>query len=142
MQNAVGWSPHRRARSVTWGTVSVLVVAAVVQVDFWPLTAYRLFSTIRTDERTVTRLIAVVDGEDRSVTPRGPLISTTTRFVASLPEADDAARATMLATWLPHLGLDPADVTSLRLESVHQVLDPETLLWSDGTTEVSWQEDL
>lgn len=41
-----------RARVVTYGLVALLAVCAVVQVEWWPLTAFRLFSQPRTATAT------------------------------------------------------------------------------------------
>ena len=54
---------EQRARRVTYGAVVLLLVAALTQVEIWPLSAYRLFSTVRTG--TSATLTLVADGDHR-----------------------------------------------------------------------------
>ncbi|MEU4388690.1 hypothetical protein [Promicromonospora sp. NPDC023805] len=130
----------RLARRVTYGTLSMLLATAVAQVDFWPLSAYKLFSGVRTDTVTTTRLVATLDDGREATVGRGPdpVLSPTQGFLPRLPDADPGARRVMLTTWLEEAGLDPAAVRELRTEHVRRVVDPATLTWSETVEDVSW----
>lgn len=135
----------RIARRVTYGTLGVLLAAGLAQVDFWPLSAYKLFSGVRTDTVTSTRLVATLDDGRESMVGRGsdPVLGPTQNFLPRLADADPAARRVMLTTWLDQAGLDPAEVREVRSERVRRVVDPVTLSWSETVQpetvrDVSW----
>jgi hypothetical protein len=135
----------RLARRVTYGTLSMLLAAGMAQIDFWPLSAYKLFSGVRTDTVTSTRLVATLDDGREAMVGRGsdPVLGYTQNFIPRLADAGPDARRVMLTTWLEQAGLDPAEVRELRTERVRRVVDPATLSWSetveDKTAEnVSW----
>jgi hypothetical protein len=134
----------RLARRVTYGTLSMLLAAGVAQVDFWPLSAYKLFSGVRTDTVTSTRLVATLDDGSEATVGRGsdPVLGHTQSFLPALAHADTAARHVMLTTWLAEAGLDPAEVRELRTERVRRVVDPATLTWSETVEDVAWEGDL
>lgn len=50
----------RRARLVTYGLVGLLVFSVVAQVEWWPLSSFRLFSAARTATATSWQ-VALVD---------------------------------------------------------------------------------
>lgn len=54
-------APPRGARLVCYGLVALLVFSVVTQVEWWPLSAFRLFSTARTATTTGWD-VALVDG--------------------------------------------------------------------------------
>ena len=134
----------RLARRVTYGTLSMLLAAGVAQVDFWPLSAYKLFSGVRTDTVTSTRLVATFDDGRETAVGRGsdPVLGPTQRFLPELADADPATREVMLITWLEQAGLDPAEVRELHTERVRRVVDPATLAWSETVEDVSWTGSL
>ena len=134
----------RLARRVTYGTLGMLLAAGVAQVDFWPLSAYKLFSGVRTDTVSATRLVAALDDGSEATVGRGsdPVLAPTQNFVPALAGADAATRQVMLTTWLEEAGLDPAEVRELRTERVLRVLDPVTLAWSETVVDVAWEGDL
>lgn len=131
----------RLARRVTYGTLSMLLAAGVAQVDFWPLSAYKLFSGVRTDTATSTRLVATLDDGREMTVGRGsdPVLGPTQRFLPQLADADPRTRQVMLTTWLEQAGLDPAEVRELRTEHVLRVMDPATLVWSETVEDVVWK---
>ena len=133
----------RPARRVTYCTLGVLLAAGLAQVDFWPLSAYKLFSGVRTDTATSTRLVATLDDGREATVGRGsnPVLGPTQSFLPRLADADPATRRVMLTTWLEQAGLDPAEVRELRTEHVRRVLDPATLSWSE-TVEPETAEDI
>lgn len=130
----------RLARRVTYGTLSMLLATAVAQVDFWPLSAYKLFSGVRTDTVTSTRLVATLDDGREAAVGRGsdPVLGPTQGFLPRLADADPGTRQVMLTTWLEQAGLDPAQVRELRTERVLRVVDPTTLSWSETVQSISW----
>ncbi|WP_275003161.1 hypothetical protein [Promicromonospora iranensis] len=130
----------RLARRVTYGTLSMLLAAGVAQVDFWPLSAYKLFSGVRTDTVTATRLVATLDDGRETAVGRGtdPVLGPTQNFLPELDDADPATRQVMLTTWLEQAGLDPGAVRDLRTERVRRVVDPATLAWSETVEDVVW----
>ncbi|MDR7384320.1 hypothetical protein [Promicromonospora iranensis] len=134
----------RIARRVTYGTLSMLLAAGVAQVDFWPLSAYKLFSGVRTDTVTSTRLVATLDDGREAAVGRGadPVLGPTQNFLPELHDAGPATRQVMLTTWLEQAGLDPAEVRHLRTERVRRVVDPATLAWSETVLDVRWTDAL
>ncbi|MHA7135622.1 hypothetical protein [Oerskovia turbata] len=109
-----------RARLVAYGVVLTLLATAAVEAEIWPLTAYRLFSTARTDTITSLDLVASTADGDVVVRPADdaePLV-TTTRQYGDLAAASPHERRTMVGAWLDLAGIDPADVSAVRLERV------------------------
>lgn len=126
------------ARRVTFGAVGLLLVVALVQVELWPLTAYRLFSQTRDADRVSTRLVAELpNGSTRALVPgaTNPVLRTTTHQYARLRHAGPVERAQLSHAWLAAAGAVPDDVVALRLERVRQRLDAGTLRWADLGTE-------
>lgn len=134
----------RLARRVTYGTLGMLLAAGVAQVDFWPLSAYKLFSGVRTDTVTSTRLVATLGDGTEAAVGRGsdPVLAPTQNHLPELADAGPATRQVMLTTWLEQAGLDPAEVKELRTEHVRRVVDPATLTWSETVEDVTWTGSL
>lgn len=124
---------RRTARAVTYGAVALLLAVALVQLELWPLTAYRLFSNVRTDSRVTLELVAV--GDDGATTPvRLPsdrVLGTTAHQYRDLEKASDERRRELVAAWLSAGSLDADEVAEVRLDRVRQRMDPATLRWSD-----------
>lgn len=131
------------ARRVTYGTLAVLLLAGAAQVDFWPLSAYKLFSGVRTDTVTATRLVATLDDGTEAVVDRGadPVLAPTQNLVPRVAEAVPSAREVMLGVWLEQAGLRPTAVREVRAERVRRVVDPATLTWSETARDVVWARD-
>jgi hypothetical protein len=115
---------------VTYGAVALLLVVAADQREAWPLTSYRLFSSVRTGEGASSSLVAV--GQDGSRTPVGvppgnEVLPTTAHLYDELARAKPEQQRAMVHTWLDIAGIDPAAVSSVRLESVRWRLDRESL---------------
>jgi hypothetical protein len=107
-----------RARLVAYGVVLTLLATAAVEAEIWPLTAHRLFSTVRTDTITSLDLVASTADGDVVVRPADdsePLV-TTTRQYGDLAEASPHERRAMVGAWLGLAGIDPAEVDTVRLE--------------------------
>lgn len=134
----------RLARRVTYGTLGMLLAAGVAQVDFWPLSAYEMFSGVRTDTLTVTQLVATLDDGREATVDRGsdPVLLPTQNVLPELADAGPDARRVMLTTWLEQAGLDPAEVREVRTERVRRVVDPATLTWSVTVEDVTWSDDV
>jgi len=125
---------RRRARAVTYGLIVVLLYAGAAQVEAWPLTAYRLFSGVRTDTGVQYRLVAVApDGTRTPVVPTDPteVSDQTSHLLPALRGASPERRRAMVDAWLDAAGLDPADVAQVRLERVTRRMDPRSLTWTD-----------
>lgn len=142
MQANVG--TRRRARSVTYGTLGVLLAVALVGVDFWPFSAYRLFSSVRTAEGSGQRLVVGLDDGTEQVVGcvSHPVLRKTMRFVPSLPAADPETRDVMLGAWFADCGIDGDDVTWVRIDQVDRVTDPVTLEATETAVTTVWEEDL
>lgn len=135
---------RRRARRVCYGLVGFLVAWAVTDVDFWPMTAYRLFSEVRTDQATSTQLVAMFDdGTEQVVFPgASEVASTSWRGYATLPDADDFERDAMLDYWFENAEIESDRVSAVRLQESTRVLDRTTLEWSTVSSTVVWEESL
>ncbi|QDW61625.1 hypothetical protein [Oerskovia sp. KBS0722] len=107
-----------RARAVTYGLVLALLVTAALEAEVWPLTAYRLFSTVRTGTTVSLELVAETDDGDVLVHPtdHAEPLATTTRQYPELAAAPPERRREMVSAWLDLAGIDPADVRAVRLE--------------------------
>lgn len=121
---------RRRARQVTYGMVAVIAVTAVAGLELWPLTAFRLFSGVRTGTGTSYELLAVdADGTRTRVPARLQLL-------AKLPQAAPDDAAAQVGAWLDDAGIDPAGVDVVVLERARWQLDPQTLVRGSTTPEV------
>lgn len=131
---------RRLARGATYGTTALLLAVALVGADFWPFSAYRLFSMVRTDETSSQRLVAVLaDGTEQTVgCVSHPVLRETTRFVPRLPTVDVETRDVMLDTWFADCGIDRADVERVRIDEVDRVIDPATLVATETGVTTIW----
>jgi hypothetical protein len=121
---------RRRARQVTYGMVAVIAVTAIAGVELWPLTAFRLFSGVRTGTGTSYELLAVdADGIRTRVPARLQLL-------AKLPQAAPDDAAAQVDAWLDDAGIDPAAVDVVVLERAQWRLDPHTLTRAETTRTV------
>lgn len=121
---------RRRARRVTYTAVLVLLVAAAAHLELWPLTSYRLFSEVRTADRSGLELVAVDADGGRTVVRPGadnPVVATTGHQYGALPRVSAERRTAMVRAWLRAAGVDPADVAHVRLERVGRVTDARSL---------------
>lgn len=128
-----------RARRVTYGTVAVLLAVAVLQLELWPLTAYRLFSTVRTDTGSYSELVAVAPDGERTplrLDPDDPLVLTTAHLYRDLPEAAPDRRSAMVRAWLQAADVDPGRVATVNLERGARVMDADTRTWREVSRHV------
>lgn len=126
-----------RARAVTYGIVLMLLVTAAVEAEVWPLTAYRLFSTVRTGTTVSLELVAATDDGDVLVQPadRSEPLATTARQYPDLSTATPERRREMVTAWLALAGIDPAAVTTVRLERAVRALPDGTSTWVERSRE-------
>jgi hypothetical protein len=108
---------RRLARRVTVGTVAVLLLVPITTVEAWPLTSFRLFSTLRTGTTVGLTLVAIApDGTSSPVRlPRDQVMSTTTHQYADLADDSPQTQRAKVRAWLVAAGLDPADVAAVEL---------------------------
>lgn len=121
---------QRRARAVTYGAVALLLAVAALELEAWPLTSYRLFSSVRTGEGTSSALVAVGHDGTRTpvVMPPGKAVLVTTAHLHDeLVRARPERQRQMVTSWLEIAGIDPAGVASVRLEHVRWRMDRESL---------------
>ena len=115
---------RRRARLVTYGLVLALLFTAAAEAELWPLTAYRLFSEVRTGTTVSLDLVAATAEGDVVVQPgdRAAPLVTTTRQYQDLAGATPDRRREMVTAWLGLAGIDPGTVRSVRLERTVRAL--------------------
>lgn len=114
------------ARRVTVGTVVVLLLVALSGLEAWPLTSFRLFSTVRTGTSVGLQLQAVApDGTRTPVrVPANQVMSTTTHQFAHLAHARPEVQRAKVRAWLTTAGIDPATVTEVELVRTTRSTDP------------------
>ena len=134
---------RRLARSFTYGAPALLLVVALVGVDFWPFSAYRLFSSPRSDATSTLRLVVSFDdGSEQAVEcVSHPVLRQTMRFVPTLPDVDPETRDVMLDTWLADCGIHD-DPVRARIESVARVVDPTTRVTTETGVTTVWDVTL
>ena len=119
---------RRRARAVTWTVLGVIALGALVEAEAWPVTAFRLFSTVRTADGASLRLVATgADGVRVTVPmPADAPLSATSHQLAELRDLPTGARREKVVAWLRLAGLDPAAFTSAAVERTAWTMDGET----------------
>jgi len=120
---------RRRARVVTWTVLAVIVLGALCEVEAWPVTAFRLFSQVRTDTSSSLQLVVVhPDGTSSPLLlkPANDVVVITGHQYATLRDLPPARQRAKVDAWLDLAGVDRADVASVRLDRV-------TLRWDDAT---------
>jgi hypothetical protein len=124
--DAAGSAQRRLARRVTVGTVVALVLVALSGLEAWPLTSFRLFSTVRTGTSVGLQLEAVASDGTRTPVrvPSNQVMSTTTHQFAHLAHARPEVQRAKVRAWLATAGLDPAAVTEVDLVRTTRSTDP------------------
>lgn len=114
-----------------------LLVTAAAEAEVWPLTAYRLFSTVRTGTTVTLELVATTDDGDVLVHPTDPAepLATTTRQYPDLAAAPPERRREMVSAWLDLAGIDPAEVRAVRLERAVRTLPDSASGWVERSRE-------
>ena len=124
----------RVGRVVTWSFLAVLAIVAVGGLELWPLTAFRLFSEVRTADQTRLELVAErLDGTEEPllVSETNPVLVTTDRQFPDLPREPAEVQREMVLAWLDVSGVDPATVGSVRLDRIARQYDVDTHAWAD-----------
>lgn len=125
----------RVGRVVTWSLLTVLAVAAVGGLELWPLTAFRLFSEVRTADQSRLELVAEhLDGTEEPllVDETNPVLVTTDRQYPDLRGQSEQVQREKVLAWLAVSGVDPATVDSVRLDRIAREYDVSTHGWLDG----------
>ncbi|ADG73134.1 hypothetical protein Cfla_0215 [Cellulomonas flavigena DSM 20109] len=125
---------RREAHLARWVTVVVVAVLLGVahddETELWPLTAYRLFSGVRTESQVSLELVAVGADGTRAPVPldeHDQVLATTSHQYRLLREVPPARQREMAAAWLGLAGIDVADVESVEVERVRRTMDARTL---------------
>ena len=105
------------ARRVTVGTIVALLLVALSGLEAWPLTSFRLFSTVRTGTTTSYQLVAVApDGTPTPVRlPGNQVLSTTGHQYPDLPHESAQTQRAKVRAWLDAAGIDASDVAAVEL---------------------------
>lgn len=135
---------RRLARGFVYGAPSLLLVVALVGADFWPFSAYRLFSTLRSDATSSRQLVVSFgDGTEQAVgCVDHPVLRETMRFVPVLPDVDARTRDVMLDTWFADCGINGGDVVRVRIDQVDRAVDPLTLVTTETAVTTMWDATL
>ncbi|RHA43972.1 hypothetical protein [Cellulomonas rhizosphaerae] len=117
---------RRVARGVTVGTVVALLLVTLSGLEAWPLTSFRLFSTVRTGTSVGLELEAVAADGTRSPVrlPANQVMSTTTHQFAHLAHARPEVQRAKVRAWLATAGIDPATLTEVDLVRTTRSMDP------------------
>lgn len=110
---------------MTYPLLILLAFAVFQQVEAWPITSYRLFSKVRTDQ-SIALVLTVVhhNGETATLRLPGDTVTTTRHQYRSLIGAKPAEQKTKVRVWLAAAKIDQRSVRSVRLERVIRRLDP------------------
>lgn len=123
---------RRRARVVTLTIVGVITLGAVAEVEAWPVTAFRLFSQVRTDTSSSLQLVVVrPDGATSPLTlkPADDVVVITGHQYATLRDLPPARQRAKVDAWLALGGVDRADVATVRLDRVTLHYDAAADRW-------------
>lgn len=124
----------RVGRAVTWSLLALMAVFAVGQLELWPMTAFRLFSTTRSGDQTRLELVAEhLDGTEEPllVSETNPVLVTTDRQFPDLVDEPEEVQRDLVLAWLAVSGVDPATVGSVRLDRIAREYDVTTHAWTD-----------
>ena len=122
-------APSGPVRAFVYAFLAVFSLAGVAQIEQWPLTGFHLYTAIRTEERTSTRVIALLaDGGTEEVVfgdlPFG--YHSTNRLLSDFPGLTQAERDEICDAWVQPLRDDGVDVVGVRVdEYVTHLGEPE-----------------
>ncbi len=108
----------RGLRLFVVGFLGVFVVCGLASIEVWPLTGWRLYHQLRTEERVDWQLRAVDAGGEESPIVLGELplgYRNTTRFIGEFPSLTDDERDGVCAAWATPLLETGASVASVRV---------------------------
>ncbi len=125
---ASGRRARHRARLVTYGLVAGLFLATQFHVERWPVTAFQLFSQVRTDRAVSLELVAVDADGGRQVVRLGEQshrVGNPGHQLALLREDPPDEQLATVHEWLALAGLDAETYSHVQLERVERRLDPD-----------------
>lgn len=125
---ASGRRARHRARLVTYGLVAGLFLATQFHVERWPVTAFQLFSQVRTDRGVSLELVAVDADGGRQVVRLGEQshrVGNPGHQLALLREDPPDEQLATVHEWLALAGLDAETYSHVQLERVERRLDPD-----------------
>ncbi|KMM44344.1 hypothetical protein CWIS_16660 [Cellulomonas sp. A375-1] len=123
-----GRRERRIARAVTWGTLGVVLLGAAAEIEAWPVTSFRLFSTVRTADGATTSLVAIRP-DSSQVTVRLPddqVLATTSHQLVDLRHQSAHQQHAEAVAWLHVAGLDPDDYVAVAVDRSAWTMDPVT----------------
>ena len=115
----MGAGPRRGVRAFVYAFLAVFLVCGAFSIEHWPLTGFRLYSAIRTEERTSTRVIALLaDGDTREVVFRDLPFGyhSTNRLISDFPELTPAERDAICDAWVQPLREEGVEVVGVRID--------------------------
>ncbi len=123
-------APSRPVRAFVYGFLALFLLCGALEVEHWPLTGFRLYTEIRTEERPSTRVIALLaDGSSREVVfvdlPFG--YHSTNRLLSDFPDMTQDERDEICDAWVQPLRDDGIEVVGVRVdEYVTHLGDPDS----------------
>ena len=121
--------PSRRVRIAVYAFLAVFVGCGLFSIEQWPLTGFRLYTAIRTEERPSTRVIALLaDGTSEEVVfgdlPFG--YHSTNLLLGDFPAMTEAERDATCDAWVQPLRDEGAEVVGVRVdEYVTHLSEPD-----------------
>lgn len=122
-------APSSRVRAFVYAFLAVFLVCGAREIEYWPLTGFRLYTEIRTEERPSTRVMALLaDGGSREVVfvdlPFG--YHSTNRLLSDFPDLTQDERDEICDAWVQPLREDGVEVVGVRVdEYVTDLGDPD-----------------
>ena len=119
---------RRVARWVTCGTLVVILLGAAAEAEIWPITSFKLFSSVRTAGGVTSSLIAV-DANNAEVPvpiPTPEILATTSYQLERLAAEPESVQRDMARAWLELAGMDPDDYTTVALHRTAWTMDAAT----------------
>lgn len=115
-------------RIVTYSLVVILLGAAAIEIEAWPISAFTLFSQPRTERSIRLELVTLDDDGSRSTvsfagTERA--LPNHAQQLQRLREVAPAEQMTRVRALLDVAGVDPSTVDEVHLERVVRTLDPD-----------------
>lgn len=126
MRGAPSWP----VRAFVYAFLAVFLLCGALEIEHWPLTGFRLYTELRTEERTSTRVVALLaDGGTEEIVfvdlPFG--YHSTNRLLSDFPDMTQAEWDEICDAWVRPLRDDGVDVVGVRVdEYVTHLGDPDS----------------
>lgn len=125
-----------------YGFLAVLVLCGVASIDAYPFSAFKLFSSLRTDERVSWEIVGVdADGDEETIElgelPAG--YRTTTIVLRHFPSMEPAERDDVCEAWADGARAGGLEVEFVRVYERARTLRPDAppaqrrLRWECGS---------